>query len=81
MEKNRNVNFTDLSGQNNSGLPAGNASGGQHPDYQKELLALLRSGMSPKLLKEELRNYHENDIADVLEQLSREEREIGRAHV
>ena len=74
MEKNRNVNFTDLSGQNNSGLSAGNASGGQHPDYQKELLALLRSGMSPKLLKEEIRNYHENDIADVLEQLSREER-------
>ena len=74
MEKNRNVNFTDLSGQNNSGLPAGNASGGQHPDYQKELLALLRSGMSPKLLKEEIRNYHENDIAAVLEVLSKEER-------
>ena len=35
MEKNRNVNFTDLSGQNNSGISAGNTSGGQHPDYQK----------------------------------------------
>ena len=50
MEKNRTVNHTDLSGQLNSGIPAGNASGGRHPDYQKELLSLLRSGMSPKLL-------------------------------
>ena len=74
MEKNRTVNHTDLSGQLNSGISAGNASGGRHPDYQKELLSLLRSGMSPKLLKEEIRNYHENDIADVLEQLGREER-------
>ena len=74
MEKNRTVNHTDLSGQLNSGIPTGNASGGRHPDYQKELLSLLRSGMSPKLLKEEIRNYHENDIADVLEQLGREER-------
>ena len=73
MEKNRTVNHTDLSGQLNSGISAGNASGGRHPDYQKELLSLLRSGMSPKLLKEEIRNYHENDIADVLEKAAENE--------
>lgn len=45
-----------------------------HPDYKKELLSIIRSGISPKLLKDKVLNYHENDIAAVLEDLSREER-------
>ena len=75
MEKNKNAIQTELSIQSSSPeITAGITPGGQHPDYQRELLTLLRSGMSPRLLKEELRNYHENDIADVLGLLGRDER-------
>lgn len=46
----------------------------QHPDYQRELIGIIRSGLAPKMLKEKLLDYHENDIATVLESLSKEER-------
>lgn len=46
----------------------------QHPDYQQELIEIIRSGLAPKMLKEKLLDYHENDIATVLESLSKEER-------
>ncbi len=46
----------------------------QHPDYQQELIGIIRSGLAPKMLKEKLLDYHENDIATVLESLSKEER-------
>lgn len=46
----------------------------QHPDYQQELISIIRSNLSPKALKEKLLDYHENDIAAVLELLSKDER-------
>lgn len=46
----------------------------QHPDYQQELAALIRSGISPRLLRDKVSNYHENDIAAVLDILTKEER-------
>lgn len=46
----------------------------QHPDYQQELVALIRSGISPRLLRDKVSNYHENDIAAVLDILTKEER-------
>lgn len=48
---------------------------GQRPDYLGELARLIRGNLSADELKKELTNYHENDIADVLEILSKEERE------
>lgn len=43
-------------------------------DYEEELLQLLRSNEPPKQLKNDLGNYHENDIAAVIPQLSKTER-------
>ena len=49
--------------------------GMEHPDYAGEIAALVRSGQSPKALKEALLGYHENDLAAALELLSAPERE------
>lgn len=46
----------------------------QHPDYQQELVSLIRSGISPRLLRDKVSNYHENDIAAALDILTKEER-------
>ncbi len=46
----------------------------QHPDYSNEILGIVRSNLAPKLLKERLLGYHENDIASALELMSRDER-------
>ena len=47
----------------------------KEPTYAEEVLALLRSNLSGKQLLEKLSDYHENDIAGALEQLTGEERE------
>lgn len=46
----------------------------QHPDYQQELIKIIRSNLPPKALRERLLDYHENDIAAVLELLTKDER-------
>ena len=46
----------------------------QHPDYSNEILGIVRSNLAPKLLKEKLLAYHENDIASALELMGRDER-------
>ena len=46
----------------------------EHPDYEQELIGIIRSNASPKVLKDRISNYHENDIASALESLSAEER-------
>ena len=40
----------------------------------KEILELIRSGKPADVLKEELENYHDNDIADAILELNKEER-------
>lgn len=47
----------------------------KEPNYAKELLLLIRSGLEPAKLRERLEDYHENDIADAFEQLSKDERQ------
>ncbi|MDO5564154.1 MAG: magnesium transporter [Eubacteriales bacterium] len=44
------------------------------PDYSKELIGIIRSNSSPKIIKEELFDYHENDIATSLDYMSVNER-------
>ncbi|MBP3314044.1 MAG: magnesium transporter [Oscillospiraceae bacterium] len=46
----------------------------QHPDYKAEILEIVRSRLTPKRKAEKLTDYHENDIAAAMEELSREER-------
>lgn len=43
-------------------------------DYEKELIAIIKSGGPPQMIRKKLEDYHENDIAAVWEELSREER-------
>lgn len=44
------------------------------PDYEKELTAIIRSKEPDATIREKLDDYHENDIAAVLEDLTLEER-------
>lgn len=46
----------------------------EKPDYAKELEAIIKSDASDIQIRERLEDYHENDIADVLEELTLEER-------
>ncbi len=46
----------------------------QRPDYQKEILGIIRSNASPRRMNEQLGDYHESDIAEVLQGLSTAER-------
>lgn len=47
----------------------------QHLNYTEKILELLRSGKSPKVIRDELSDYHANDLANVLEDLNEKERE------
>lgn len=44
------------------------------PDYTAEILELIRGNDSPKVMQQKLEDYHENDISEVIEQLSDAER-------
>ena len=46
----------------------------EHPDYSEELINMLKSDIDILEKKERLQDYHANDIAEVLPQLSREQR-------
>jgi len=46
----------------------------QHPDYKAEILEIVRGRLTPRRKAEKLTDYHENDIAAAMEELSREER-------
>ena len=43
-------------------------------DYGKEILNVVRSNVSPAVLAKRLQDFHENDLADVLQKLSVVER-------
>ena len=44
------------------------------PDYENELIQIIRSHQSPAIIRELLEDYHDSDLADVLELLTPEER-------
>ena len=46
----------------------------QHPDYKTEITQLFRNNLTPKLMRERILTYHENDIAGALELLNKKER-------
>lgn len=46
----------------------------ERPDYEAELLAILDSDAKPSELRERLDDYHENDIASLLQRLDRDAR-------
>ncbi len=46
----------------------------QPPDYTPKIVEILRSGLTPKALKDKILDYHENDIAAAMELLNEDER-------
>ena len=44
------------------------------PDYEGEIIGIIRGNDSPKVLQAKLEGYHGNDVAQVLEQLGEQER-------
>ncbi|MGN0294878.1 MAG: magnesium transporter [Lachnospiraceae bacterium] len=46
----------------------------QKPDYRSEIIAIIRSDASPGKKGDQINDYHENDIADVLPELTPAER-------
>ena len=46
----------------------------QHPDYKNEIVEIIRGNLTPKLTREKISGYHENDIAAAMELLKKEER-------
>lgn len=44
------------------------------PDYEQKIVSIIRSSMSPKVVKDTLENYHENDIANSLKLMNSSER-------
>lgn len=57
--------------KDNISIPAVNT---QHPDYKNEIVEIIRSNLTPKLTREKISGYHENDIAAALELLKKDER-------
>lgn len=55
-------------------IPNENIITTQHPDYKKEIVEILRSNLTPKLMRKHILAYHENDIAAAMELLSKDER-------
>ena len=46
----------------------------QRPDYEHEIIKIIRSTLTPKLIKEKIGEYHENDIAAAIDLLRKDER-------
>ena len=46
----------------------------EKPDYKEELLSLVKSNLKGKELREKLSDYHDNDIAEIIPELSSTER-------
>lgn len=51
----------------------GNAAG-LHPDYKNEIIEIIRSNLTPRIMREKIGEYHENDIAEALDLLKKDER-------
>ncbi len=46
----------------------------KRPDYQANIREIIRGNATPKMMREQLSDYHENDVAEVLPQLTVTER-------
>lgn len=45
------------------------------PNYEEEIIRIVKGNSSPKVIKEKLNDYHENNIADAMKLLSRTQRQ------
>ena len=68
LEEEKLEEMLDSETENDNNEPA------EMPDYEGDIISIIRSGISPKAMKNRLEDYHENDIAEVLPTLTKEER-------
>ncbi len=54
--------------EENSGTSEDNLM--EKPDYGEEIKSIIRSNASPKVMRDKLEDYHANDIAEILEELT-----------
>ena len=47
----------------------------QEKDYGAQILGIIRSNGTDEEIREQLQEYHENDVASIFEELTPEERE------
>ena len=47
---------------------------GKQRDYKKEIIHVIRSNTSPRVMRDQLEDYHENDLSEVLPLLTPQER-------
>lgn len=57
-----------------TGMTAGSDNASARPDYESEITDIIRGKYSPGIIREKLGDYHENDIAAVLDKLTVGER-------
>lgn len=50
------------------------ASTAQHPNYEEKIAQVVRGNLTPKIMREQLLTYHENDVAAALDLLKKEDR-------
>lgn len=64
----------DESLETNSNIVSDEEKTAVKPDYEKEIIEIIRSGESPRKLRDSLSDYHENDIAEALPKFTAFER-------
>lgn len=57
-----------------SALEAASREPKVRPDYENEIINVIRSNISPRIMRDKLDDYHRNDIAEVLDELTVTER-------
>lgn len=50
------------------------ASTAQHPNYEEKIAQVVRGNLTPKIMREQLLTYHENDVAAAMDLLKKEDR-------
>lgn len=45
-----------------------------HPDYANQVVAVIRSNLTPKYMSQRIADFHENDVAQALDQMTKAER-------
>ena len=60
--------------QENKEITAADASSAVRPNYESEIIGIIRGNLSPRVMQSRLEDYHGNDIAQAMENLTSSER-------
>ena len=59
---------------NEPGLRSPENAMASRPDYESEIITIIKGNDSPKVIQKKLEDYHGNDIAQVMDTLNLQER-------